>query len=260
MAMKSCIYEGWVRHARYAPVRNAFRYSLFFMYLDLAELETVFRGRWFWSSKGFNIAYLRRQDHFGDPAIPLDAAVRDLVQQKTGKRPDGPIRMLTHLRYFGHNFNPATFYYCYDHEDRRVECTIVEIHNTPWGEVFCYVLDESRNQGTPEKKRFQFPKSFHVSPFMDMTIDYDWTFVEPSEKLNVHMINYNRETKVFESELTLSRREINSRTLALMLLKYPLITVKVIVGLYWQAFKLRVKGATFYTHPQKQKTEDTGDA
>jgi DUF1365 family protein len=259
MAMKSCIYEGWVRHARYAPVRNAFRYSLFFMYLDLAELDTVFRGRWFWSSKGFNIAYLRRQDHFGDPAIPLDAAVRDLVQQKTGKRPDGPIRMLTHLRYFGHNFNPATFYYCFDREDKHVETIIVEIHNTPWGEVFCYVLDKAVNMGTVENKRFRFPKAFHVSPFMDMAIDYDWTFIEPEQTVNVHMIDYKRETKIFESDLSLLRKEIKGRTLALMLLKYPLITVKVIAGIYWQALKLWVKGATFYTHPQKRNMEGDGD-
>jgi DUF1365 family protein len=251
--MNSCLYEGHIRHARYQPVQNSFRTSLFFVYLDLAELDSVFRGRWLWSTRGLNIAYLRRMDHFGDPVVPIDTAVRDLVEQKTGKRPAGPIRMMAHLRYFGHNFNPASFYYCYDKGDRHVETIIVEIHNTPWGEVFCYVLNESKNEGTGEKKRFRFPKEFHVSPFIDMNKDYDWTFSEPGEMLNVHMIDFDRGEKFFEADLQLARREITGRGLALMLLTYPFVTVKVIAAIYWQALRLWIKGAKFYTHPV-QKT------
>jgi DUF1365 family protein len=252
MSMKSCIYEGHVRHRRYKPIGNSFRYAVFFLSLDLAELGTVFRGRWLWSTERFNIAYLRRKDHFGDSVVPIDTAVRDLVEQKTGKRPAGPIRMMCHLRYFGHNFNPATFYYCYDDGDSRVETIIVEIHNTPWGEVFCYVLDESKNEGTREQKRFRFPKEFHVSPFIDMTMDYDWTFSEPGETLNVHMINFDRGEKLFEADLMLERREIAGPSLAWMLIKYPLMTVKVIAAIYWQALRLWVKGAKFYAHPGKE--------
>jgi DUF1365 family protein len=247
--MNSCLYEGNIRHSRFKPVQNAFHNSLFLVYLDLAELDSVFLGRWLWSPARRNIAYFRRKDHFGEPSVPLDAAVRDLVEQKTGKRPPGPIRMMAHLRYFGHNFNPATFYYCYDKKDRHVETIIVEIHNTPWGEVFCYVLDESKNEGTTERMRFRFPKEFHVSPFIDMNMDYDWTFSEPGETLSVHMIDFDRGEKFFEAELTLARREITGPGLALMLLTYPFITVKVIAAIYWQALRLWIKGATYYTHP-----------
>jgi hypothetical protein len=253
--MKSCIYEGQVRHRRFAPVRHGFRYRLFMIFLDLAELDTVFRERWLWSADRSNMAYLRRKDHFGDPSIPLDGVVRTLVEQNTGTRPDGPVRMLAHLRYFGHNFNPATFYYCYDRADTRVETIIVEIHNTPWGEVFCYVLDDRKNEGTEKDKRFRLTKAFHVSPFITMGIEYDWTFTVPGETLNVHMIDFDRGEKFFEADLLLARREITGPGLALMLFKYPFVTAKVVAAIYWQALRLWIKGAKFYAHPAKRSKE-----
>jgi DUF1365 family protein len=246
--MHSCIYEGEVRHARYRPKENRFRTSVFFLYLDLAELDTVFDGRWLWSTKNFNLAYLRRKDHFGDPSVTIDEAVRALVEQRTGKRPAGPVRMTTHLRYLGHNFNPATFYYCYDAAGSRVETIVVEVHNTPWGEVHCYVVDERENIGSREQKRFRMKKDFTVSPFMPMDLDYEWTFTEPGSTANVHMEDFDKEGRMFEAELSVERREITGRSLGLMLLKYPVVTLKVISGIYWQAFRLWRKGVPFYGH------------
>lgn len=251
--MESCLYEGAVRHARFEPVRNVFRYSVFFVYLDLGEVQAVFRNRWLWSTNRFNIAYLRRKDHFGDPSVPLEQAVRDLVEQKTGRRPFGPVRMLAHLRYFGHNFNPASFYFCYGKDPVSMQTIVVEIHNTPWGEDFCYVLDESCNEGTVQEKRFRFPKAFHVSPFMDMNLDYDWRFTEPGKCLNVNMINLEGGKEIFQADLTLERREITGRSLARVLVQYPFMTLKVIAAIYWQAFRLWMKGAPFYTHPAKRE-------
>ena len=252
--MESCLYEGHVRHVRHKPVQNAFRYSVFFLYLDFDELAKVFKGRWFWSIDRFNIAYLRRNDHFGDPSVPLEQAVRELVEQKTGRRPSGPIRMLAHLRYFGHNFNPASIYFCYGKDNVSVETIVVEIHNTPWGEVFCYVLDEARNEGTVKDKRFRFPKAFHVSPFMDMNLNYDWRFTEHGKTLNVTMVNLEQGQEIFNADLNLERREITGRNLARVLVQYPLVTVKVIAAIYWQAFRLWIKSAPFYTHPSKRGT------
>ncbi|NTV34670.1 MAG: DUF1365 domain-containing protein, partial [Deltaproteobacteria bacterium] len=110
--MYSAIYEGKVRHRRFNPVQNSFYYRLFLMYVDLSELPTLFEDRWLWSSREVNLAYLRRRDHLGDPLVPLERAARDLVEKETGKRPSGPIRLLTHFRYFGHCFNPVSFYFC----------------------------------------------------------------------------------------------------------------------------------------------------
>ncbi|MGD9168090.1 MAG: DUF1365 family protein, partial [Syntrophobacterales bacterium] len=91
MNLKSCIYEGHVRHRRFRPVENSFRYRIFFMFLDLEELPGLFRSNIFWSHDRVNLAYLRRRDHLGDPRVPLQRAVRDLVDERLGKRPTGPI-------------------------------------------------------------------------------------------------------------------------------------------------------------------------
>ena len=254
MNSQSCIYEGQVRHRRFRPVVNQFRYRVFLMYLDLSELHTLFAGTLFWSADHFNLAYFRRRDHLGDPHVPLDRAVRDLVEEKTGIRPRGAIRLLTHLRYFGYCFNPASFYYCYDHSGERVDNIVVQIHNTPWGEEHCYVLDEAHNENpAPGFKRFQHPKEFHVSPFMPMDIWYDWRFKEPGKTLNVHFMNYHSGQKIFDATLTLTRRDLTPHNLTRMFLSHPPMTLKVITMIHWQALRLWLKGAKFYVHPRKHK-------
>jgi DUF1365 family protein len=249
--MHSCIYEGTIRHRRYRPRPNMFQYRLFFMFLDLAELPTLFDKHPFWSYEGINVASFRRRDHFGDPMIPLAQAVADLVEDRLGSRPNGPIRLLTHLRYYGHCFNPASFYYCYNAADTGVETIVVEIHNTPWRERHCYVLGAEQNEH-PVKywRRHQFAKEFHVSPFIDMDIRYDWRFREPQDSLQVHMIDYQGEEKLFDASLALQRRVITRSSLNGVLLRYPVMTGKVMTMIYWQALRLILKKTPFFAHPQ----------
>lgn len=116
--MESAIYQGWIRHRRQTPVERTFRYPLFMTYLDLGETEQVFGQHPLWSAGRANAVSFRRADYLGDPAQPLDEAVRDAVAGQIGRRPDGAVRMLTHLRTFGHCFNPVTFYYCFDNGGR----------------------------------------------------------------------------------------------------------------------------------------------
>jgi DUF1365 family protein len=251
--MKSCIYEGTIRHRRYRPRPNAFQYGIFFMFLDLAELPYLFDLHPLWSYKHFNLAYFRRRDHFGDPGESIENSVRDLVLRRTGSRPEGPVRMLTHLRYFGFCFNPASFYYCYDPRDTRVETIIVEIHNTPWGERHCYVLEDKHNVHPIKAwRRYRLDKQFHVSPFIDMNIHYDWRFRAPSDVLNVHMIDYDKGSKIFDASLALKRRPISRQALTQVLVKYPLLTVKVSTMIYYQALRLVLKKTPFYEHPRKR--------
>jgi len=252
--MTSCIYAGHLGHVRYQPVENRFRYSLFMMYLDLAELDHIFQGRTLWSVERPNIAWFRRRDYLGDPNLPLDTAVRNLVQERLGHRPEGPVRVLTHLRYFGHNFNPVSIYYCFDEAGSKVETIVAEITNTPWGERYSYVLDKKQDTGTGEEKRFRFAKAFHVSPFLDMDIDYGWRFSEPGDVLRVQMIDSREGAKLFVANLDLKRRELNGGNLARMLLSYPPMTLKAVAAIYWQALRLWTKGATFYPHPAKRET------
>jgi DUF1365 family protein len=251
--MISCIYEGRVRHRRFRPVSNVFSYKLFMMYLDLSELDRVFQGRALWSVDTVNLAYFRRRDHLGNPRVPLDLAVRDLIADRLGERPAGPIRLLTHLRYFGHCFNPVSFYYCYDRSGHQVETIVAEIHNTPWGEEHCYVLGEADNEHAIRGwRQYRFSKIFHVSPFMDMGMHYDWRFREPADTIRVHFNSYDGSEKLFDATLSLERRPMNSNNLKRVLLAYPPMTLKVVAMIYWQALRLTWKGVPVYTHPSKR--------
>ena len=248
--MKSCIYKGKLYHHRYLPRENKFTYTVFFMFLDLGELEHVFEGRLFWSVGRPNVANFKRDDYLGPVDIPLDQAVRDRVEQEIRERPIGPIRMLTHLRYYGHCFNPVSFYYCYDEADTRVEYIVAEITNTPWRERHSYVLSIKQKNDTGSGKHFQFAKAFHVSPFMDMEFLYDWYFKEPGKSLHIHMTNFKKDKKFFEAVLTMKRREINGPALAWVLIRFPAMTIKVLSMIYWQAFRLWLKKTPYYDHPK----------
>jgi hypothetical protein len=223
------------------------------MYVDLEELPTAFEDRWFWSVERTNLASFSRADHVGDPSLPLDESIRQLVQERTGSRPAGPIRLLTHFRYFGYVFNPVSFYFCYDESDRHVETIVAEITNTPWGERHCYVLGAKHNCTQGSRKRYHLDKAFHISPFMDMDLVYDWRFTEPTSQLAIHMENLRDGRPFFDATMKLERRELSSTSLARVLLQYPLMTAKVIGAIHWQALKLWAKGVPFHPHPSKRK-------
>ena len=252
--MKSCIYEGQVKHGRRQPVEHAFRYRVFMMLLDLDELDDVFRGRWFWSTKRPALARFRRGDHLGDETRLLKDEVLDLVEQDTGLRPRGPVRLLTNLSYFGFCFNPVSFYYCYAPDGETLEVIVAEVNNTPWGERDMYVLPAAQHTGSGPAMRFRPSKKMHVSPFMPMNVDYDWSFIDPGERLSVFMANDIDGNRVFSASLLLNRRTISTGSLARVLVVYPFMTLKVLGGIYWQALRLWWKRTPLYVHPDKKKT------
>jgi hypothetical protein len=232
-------------------VPHAFRYRLCLLYLDLVELPQVFEGRWLWSARRPAIARWHRADHGFDPARDLAQEIRELVATRSGQRPAGPIRLLTAPRLVGYGFNPVSFYYCFDADDRELEAVVAEINNTPWGERHCYVLPAASNEGTPAKLRFRFGKDFHVSPFLPMDMSYDWRFSRPDSRLFVHMENWRDGALQFDATMTLDREPLTGPALAGALVRYPLMPVKVVGAIYWQALRLWLKRVPFHSHPDK---------
>ncbi|HET9034343.1 MAG TPA: DUF1365 domain-containing protein [Dokdonella sp.] len=252
----SAIYEGTVQHRRHAPHAHAFSYKMAMLYLDLDEIDRVFARRWLWSSHHRNLAEFRRSDYLGDADLTLDEAVRLRVADAIGRMPKGPIRLLTHLRYFGHSFNPVSFYYCFEADGTTLDVIVAEITNTPWKQRHAYVLPLSTSERRGHSYFWQFEKAFHVSPFMAMEHDYAWRLTTPAEKLLIHMNVLDRDTKAqreFDATLTLDRRPINASNLARVLLRFPLMTTQIVGAIHWHALRLWLRGNPVHDHPDNNK-------
>ncbi|MEM9293109.1 MAG: DUF1365 domain-containing protein [Acidobacteriota bacterium] len=261
--LHSALYVGKLRHRRFDPLEHDFRYSVFMVYLDLGELDRVFADRWLWSTRRPALGRFRRQDYLPRPGsehLPLDELVRQLVEERSGRRPEGPVTLLTNLRYYGFGFNPVSFFYCLSPDRQELEAVVAEVHNTPWNETHVYVLsgELEPDQGSrPRARAYEHPKAFHVSPFMGMEARYAWRFTLPTEKLAVHVETSPSfrgevdQAKNFDATLSLERREMTGSSLAGALLRLPGMSARVVAGIYWEAAKLWLKGAPFYTHPDQ---------
>ena len=258
----SAVYEGTVRHRRFEPVEHSFSYRLFLMYLDLGELPEVLDPYPLFSARRAAPARFRREDFMGDSARPLDECAREAVEEATGARPSGPVRLLAGLRYFGHSFNPVSFYYCFDEAGERVEAVVADVANIPWGERHPYVLARGERRGTVLAD--DLDKAFHVSPLMGMDQTYSFRASEPGESIAVQIESRPREsaqdhrigglartrrTATFDATLNLRRRELSRGTLNRMLARYPAMSLQVVAKIYAQALRLKLKGARYHPHP-----------
>lgn len=257
--MNGALYSGRVRHRRYNPFPHSFTYGLFMVYLNIDEIDQIFNNSFFWNTKGKALVEFRRSDYLFDPSIPIGDEIRNIVENYTGTRPEGKIYMLTHLRYFGYVFNPVTFYYCYNQDNDIVETIVAEITNTPWKERYCYVLNSKSDSDTQQNHHFKFDKKFHVSPFIDMDHQYDWRFTDPGRSITVHMENHTKGKKYFDATLTMRRKPLTKSTLRNAVFMYPFMTMKITAAIYWQAIKLRLKGATFFPHPKYREENMQGE-
>jgi uncharacterized protein len=260
----SAIYTGTVRHRRFSPKRHVFEYQVFMMYLDTREIETIFSLSKCWSLTTFAPVQFKRSDFHIDKEcaekyrsldndLPsIDTSVRNSVQAATGIRPQGPIRMLVNLRYWGFNMNPISTYYCFDVAGENLFAILAEVHNTPWNERHTYVLT---GDDFAHKQHVNFDKEFHVSPFNPVAMEYRWHSTTPNKTLGLHLENWQDNVKVMDATLSLVREPITPKSMNTILIRFPWMTVKVVTAIYWQAVKLWWKGVPIFDHPNPKDSE-----
>ena len=259
--MNSCLYEGHVWHRRFTPKEHAFRYRLFLVYMDLDEMDSLFGRHGFWSIRWPTVAWFRRGDYLGNPDQSLSESVRDTVEQKTCIRPRGPIRLLTSFRYFGFSMNPVSLYYCFNETGEQVESVLAEVSNTPWNEKHCYALhpfEWKTDSCLQRMASLRHLKEFHVSPFMPMDMEYRWELLEPGLQLSVAIQSFQGDAQRFAATLSMKRTPLTRWQMARVLLQYPLMTLQIFLGIYWQALQLWRKRIPFVAHPARSQ-RNTGE-
>ncbi len=245
------LFVGSVSHRRFTPAAHAFTYPVFMPLIDIdriPELMAVSRltayNRWNWAS-------FHERDHFGDPRLPLRERLRRDAAEAGATLPDGPILLLTNLRYLGYAFNPVSFFYCYG-ADSRLQMVLAEVNNT-FGESHNYWLTDADRLPSDHVFRYGAVKAFHVSPFMPMSLDYEFTFTPPEDRTVAHISTFDRGTRKLDATLTLDRREWSAREVRRALVRHPWLTGKVISAIHYEALRLYLKRVPFYPNPSRTK-------
>jgi DUF1365 family protein len=241
------IYEGTIRHRRYAPRPHELCHRLALLYVDLDRIDELLGGT-LDSPKPGLIRY-RRSDYLGDPSTPLSDSVRKLVHQRTGLASSGPVWLLANLRTFGHCFNPVSFYFCFD-QRQRLEAVVTEVTNTPWKERHAYVL---RHQGTGPVLDGELTKQLHVSPFMGMRQRYALRVAAPGPTLSIHIESSEQSRVVFDATLSMRRAPLTRARLRGLCARYPAATLRVLALIYAHAAVLKLKGLPVHARPLRAR-------
>ncbi len=240
--MDSALYIGKVFHQRFVPKKHAFDYRIFLFWLNLDEIATVERNVKGFSTRPWSLVRFKREDYLGNPKTALKTAVLERMSELANKRLDGKVFMLGQARMFGMYFSPVNFYYL-QQDDGNFSHLLAEVSNTPWNERHHYLVDLNN--------QIDCDKAFHVSPFNPLDMQYHWKIMQPKQQLAL-ALSCSKGEKHFEASLNLTKRELNSKTLSRVLMSIPSMTIKTVVGIYWQALKLFLKGTPFYGHSSEK--------
>jgi len=247
--MNSCLYKACVMHNRLTPKVHRFHYDVFMFYLDLDEIDTLHKQLKFMSRNRFNLFNFRDKDHLQLPREKPDNSknikqhIADYLIANGVDIGKGRIMVLTNLCTLGYQFNPVSFYFCYNEQDRPL-CSIVEVCNT-FREMKPYFLGIDTLRSDCFKLNTE--KYFYVSPFIDMDTSFDFDLHIPGEKLQLKIDDYDKAgNRFFISTLSGDRKPLKDSTLLFYFFSFPLITLKVISLIHWQALKLWLKKIPFH--------------
>ena len=238
------IYRGFIQHRRHKPVSHEMRYPIYYFYLHLQSLPDLLHKKQRILGNHWWLPRWRRSDYYQPTNQNIISLIQQKVENELGFKPQGAIYQLTQLRHFHYCFNPLTLYYCFDLKN-NLQAVVADVGNTPWLERHTYVLDLRENMQP------KHDKAFHVSPLLPMEMQYQWRFDPPEDKLHVHINNFKQGEKWFDASLKLTATPLTLENIKPILWRYPLQTYRIVLRIYWQALKLRLKGARYYQHPTK---------
>jgi DUF1365 family protein len=249
------LYIGSLRHRRFGPVAHAFSTKLFLVCLDVDEVTDALDPLPFWSARNPAPIRFRRRDYLDGSERPLGDAVRDLVESRTGRRPLGSIRLLTQLRIAGWVFNPLSVYFCVSADGARVETLVLEVTNTPWKQRCWYVVPV--DPADPEGP-WDFAKTMHVSPFLDMDLTYRLRCTTSTDRLTLRLEDRRGNEKVFDADLSLRRVDLDRRNALTVPIRHPFLTWRVTAAIHTHALRLWRKGVPVQPHPTSSSTLSKG--
>jgi DUF1365 family protein len=236
----SCLYECTVMHRRLHPKPHEFVYRIFLFHLDLDEIPSLTHAVPIFSAEEPNLYSLRNEDYFQFHSRGLRANLETFLQTQNITERPARIRLLTLPRMLGYTFNPISIFFCFDEENRPLT-SVVQVGNT-FGELKPYLvpLDESGNSF-----HIRVPKNYYVSPFSPLDVAFDFRFKNPEQSLHIAIDNYQGDQKTLISTLTGKRTELTTSNLARLTLAFPLVTLKIIFLIHWEALRLWLKGIPF---------------
>jgi len=252
--MNSCLYRATIMHNRLEPKPHRFHYGVFMFYIDLDEIETLKKKFSMFSHNRFNFFSFRDKEHLQLPAENPDTEkntkqhILDYLSQNGITISNPKIMLLTNLNVFGYNFNPVSFYFCFN-ENNEIACCIVEVSNT-FREMKPYFI--GKENLSENKFHLTTKKHFYVSPFVDHDTDFDFNITIPNEKLNIRIDDYKNGNRFFISTLTGNKKTFTNLNLLKYSLRFPFITIKVITLIHWNALLLWLKKLPYHTKSANQ--------
>ena len=252
--MKSAFYIGQIFHKRFFPKEHQFTYPLYMNFIDLDEVELMHHKFWWFSSKRWAPLQLKVTDYFSHEELSTTVSKADTgdflktraiaIAASLGANVStiNRVCVLAQLRCFGIYFSPVNFFFLYDNEAAKY--LVAEVSNTPWNKSHCYLIDLISPMPTE--------KAFHVSPFMDLDMEYRWHVKEPAASTKIDIESW-RERHLFTASFCATRYEINAKKITAVFLRWPIVSLSIVRAIYWQALKLSLKRIRYV--PYQTKTQ-----
>ena len=244
--MNSCIYNGYVSHTRFKPVKHSLKYNTFSLFIDLDEIENLSKNNFIFSFNRFNIFSFFNKDHGDRDGLCLKNWVLNKLKKFDINKNINNIKLLCYPRVFGYVFNPLSIFYCY--ENKNLRAIMYEVKNT-FNEQHTYIFKVKSNNEISQKCK----KKFYVSPFMDMETQYEFKLLNPDENLSVLIKQSDKDGIVLTAVQKGTKKEFNMKQLLVNFVLYPLMTLKIIGAIHYEALRLWKKGAKYRSRDNKIK-------